>query len=242
MAVSLLGVGLYVTRITANYEIEDLRAALTAQAQVLASGLAPAPAPLDAWVSSAATRTGARVAVLGEDGTPVADSERGAPLSDELLSVTVPAPGVTSLRLSRSLDHIHARVNALRFLLVGASLLSLTLAAGLAFIFVESFSRQISSLRAYTERLLDPQISEQQLPSGDDDLGALAQSLRRTVPRIGALLESLKLEAARREAILASMVEGVLAVDKDLRVTFCNYSFARTVGARMPVNRRHAAA
>ena len=30
------------------------------------------------------------------------------------------------------------------------------------------------------------------------------------------------------------MVEGVLAVDKDLRVTFCNHSFARTVGARLP--------
>jgi two-component system phosphate regulon sensor histidine kinase PhoR len=116
------------------------------------------------------------------------------------------------------------------------SALSLALAAGLAFIFVESFSRQIASLRAYSERLLDPQISEQELPSGDDDLGALAQSLRRTVPRIGALLESLKLEGARREAILASMVEGVLAVDKDLRVTFCNNSFARTVGARTPVS------
>src|SRR5208282_2634702 len=116
------------------------------------------------------------------------------------------------------------------------SFVSLALAAGLAFIFVESFSRQTSSLRAYTERLLDPQISEQELPSGDDDLGALAQSLRRTVPRIRGLLESLKLEGARREAILASMVEGVLAVDKDLRVTFCNDSFARTVGARIPVN------
>ena len=48
-------------------------------------------------------------------------------------------------------------------------------------------------------------------------------------------MESLKLEGARREAILASMVEGVLAVDKDLRVTFCNHSFARTVDARLPV-------
>jgi two-component system phosphate regulon sensor histidine kinase PhoR len=43
-------------------------------------------------------------------------------------------------------------------------------------------------------------------------------------------------EGARREAILASMVEGVLAVDRDLRVTFCNDSFARTVGARAPVS------
>jgi two-component system phosphate regulon sensor histidine kinase PhoR len=32
------------------------------------------------------------------------------------------------------------------------------------------------------------------------------------------------------------MVEGVLAVDKNLRVTFCNNSFARTVGARIPVS------
>jgi two-component system phosphate regulon sensor histidine kinase PhoR len=31
------------------------------------------------------------------------------------------------------------------------------------------------------------------------------------------------------------MVEGVLAVDKDLRVTFCNESLARTIGARVPV-------
>jgi two-component system, OmpR family, phosphate regulon sensor histidine kinase PhoR len=64
----------------------------------------------------------------------------------------------------------------------------------------------------------------------------LARSLRRTAPRIRALIENLKLEGARREAILASMVEGVLAVDKDLRVTFCNDSFARTVGARIPVS------
>ena len=78
-------------------------------------------------------------------------------------------------------------------------------------------------------------VFEQPLPSGDDDLGMLARSLQRTAPRIRELVESLKLEGARREAILSSMVEGVLAVDKDLRVTFCNHSFARTVDARLPV-------
>ena len=57
-------------------------------------------------------------------------------------------------------------------------------------------------------------------------MGRLARSLQRTAPRIRELVESLKLEGARREAILASMVEGVLAVDRDLRVTFCNHSFA----------------
>jgi two-component system phosphate regulon sensor histidine kinase PhoR len=119
--------------------------------------------------------------------------------------------------------------------LASASVLLLAAAGLLAFFFARSFSRRMSQIRAYVERLLDPPVLEQELPSGDDDLGLLARSLQRTAPRIRELVESLKLEGARREAILVSMVEGVLAVDKDLRVTFCNLSFAKTVGARLPV-------
>ncbi len=111
----------------------------------------------------------------------------------------------------------------------------LLLAGVLAYLFVRSFSRQTAELRSYAEHLLDPLVSVEQLPAGDDDLGDLARSMQRMAPRIRELVESLKLENARREAILASMVEGVLAVDKDLRVTFCNNSFARALGARMPV-------
>jgi two-component system phosphate regulon sensor histidine kinase PhoR len=236
-AISLFGVDLYVAHVTSSNEVEDLRSTLTTQARMLAAQLPAASPRFDTWVKTAAAQSGARVTVLDRNGAALADSEPNTE-SATLLSVTLPVEAVpaATLKLSQSLDPIHARSGALQFWLLAASLLSLALAAGLAFIFVESFSRQISSLRAYSERLLDPQISEQELPSGDDDLGALAQSLRRTVPRIRALLESLKLEGSRREAILASMVEGVLAVDKDLRVTFCNNSFARTVGARTPVS------
>jgi len=119
--------------------------------------------------------------------------------------------------------------------LLGGTLVVLLLASLLAFFFTRSFSRRVSQIRAYAERLLDSPALDPALPSGDDDLGLLTRSLQRTAPRIRELVESLKLEGARREAILISMVEGVLAVDKDLRVTFCNHSFARTVGARLPV-------
>jgi two-component system, OmpR family, phosphate regulon sensor histidine kinase PhoR len=245
LAASLLSVDLYVTHLTSRDEIEDLRAALTTQAQILASDLPLLERPFDVWAKTAAAQTGDRITVLDRAGAVLADSEQSAETvrattGDESLYVSVPVPAAATpaatIRLSKPLDPMHARLSALRFRLLAATLFSLALAAGLAYVFVNSFARHISSLRAYTERLLDPQISEQELPSGDDDLGALAQSLRRTVPRIQALLDSLKLEGARREAILASMVEGVLAVDKDLRVTFCNDSFARTVGARIPVN------
>jgi two-component system phosphate regulon sensor histidine kinase PhoR len=126
--------------------------------------------------------------------------------------------------------------SALLYPLLGASLLILALTAVLALLFVRALARRAERLCDYTERLLDPEVLDYDLPTSDDQLGALARSLRRTAPRIRALVDGLKLEGERRDAILASMVEGVLAVDKDLRVTFCNNSFARTVGARTPVS------
>ena len=120
--------------------------------------------------------------------------------------------------------------------LLTASVAILLLEALVAWAFVRSFSSRTSQLRTYAERLLDRQISSEQLPTGDDDLGELARSLQRIAPQIRELVETLKLESARREAILASMLEGVLAVDQDMRVMLCNSSFARTLGVRPPVH------
>jgi two-component system phosphate regulon sensor histidine kinase PhoR len=69
-------------------------------------------------------------------------------------------------------------------------------------------------------------------------LGALARSLNRMAAQLRDSLDKLSLESARREAILSGMVEGVLAVDREMRVTFCNASFARVVGAPAPIPAR----
>ena len=116
-----------------------------------------------------------------------------------------------------------------------ATLLIMLGGAMLAWLFVRAFQQRTTQLRAFAERLLEPGISGDRLPSADDELGALARALYDTAPRIRRLIDTLKLEGERRETILSSMVEGVLAVDPDLRVTFCNDSFARAVGAGIPV-------
>jgi len=72
--------------------------------------------------------------------------------------------------------------------------------------------------------------------TGVDQLEALDRSLLRMAGQTRVLVERAKLEAARREAILASMTEGVLAVNDSLRVTFCNQSLARLAGTRMPIS------
>ena len=122
------------------------------------------------------------------------------------------------------------------FPLLAFAIASTGIAAVLAYVFMRSFAYRILRLRSYVEGLSEGRLPDGELPSSDDELGALAQSLRRTGTQIRDLVERLKVEGARREAILASMVEGVLAVDKDLKVTFCNDSFARTIGSRAPVS------
>src|SRR5690348_8472320 len=118
---------------------------------------------------------------------------------------------------------------------VAGSLLILGAELALGYFFLRSYSRQLTQVSSYAEQLLDSAVSKLELPEDDDELGAIAHSLRKTAPRIRELLENLKLEGARREAILDSMVEGVLAVDRDLRLLFCNNSLARLLGRALPV-------
>jgi two-component system phosphate regulon sensor histidine kinase PhoR len=112
---------------------------------------------------------------------------------------------------------------------------AIILAQIIAWTFSLLLAKRIRSLNSLTERLLDAPLSGDELPTADDELGILNQSLYRMSSRIRELVNRLSLESERREAILASMTEGVLAVDNRLQVIFCNDALARAVGAQPPV-------
>src|SRR5579884_4170646 len=65
---------------------------------------------------------------------------------------------------------------------------------------------------------------------GPAELESLSRALQALAERVRAVVQDAKIESTRREAILAGMAEGVLAVDRDLRVTFCNEAFAEAFG------------
>ena len=114
-------------------------------------------------------------------------------------------------------------------------LVAAALAQVIAYVFSLLLAKRIRALQGFTERLLDAQVHADQFPQAEDELGILNQSLHRMSARIRDLVESLSLESGRREAILASMNEGVLAVDNRLQVIFCNGALARAVGSGAPV-------
>jgi len=139
------------------------------------------------------------------------------------------------LRLAVSLDDVDSSIAAVRWRILWASFYAALVALIFAYFFSQSFSHRIARLRAFAEGLVSAHFSQAPLPDADDELGALGRSLNTTASQLRDLVDRLSVESVQREAILSSMVEGLLAVDNNLRITFANASFARVVGASNPI-------
>jgi two-component system phosphate regulon sensor histidine kinase PhoR len=139
------------------------------------------------------------------------------------------------LRLAVPLQELDAAVAAVRWWLFGTSLIALGVAMAVASVFSTRFTQRIRHLQSFAENLVETKALQDLAPGADDELGSLARSLNRMASQLRDSLDKLSLESARREAILSSMVEGVLAVDQQKRVTFCNASFARVTAIQLPI-------
>ncbi len=118
-------------------------------------------------------------------------------------------------------------------------ILELVLALSGAIVMTWTFSRaiewRIQRLKLFTEHVLDATSVAEPLPEDGKEAILLNQSLRRMASRIRELVDRLSLESMRRDVILKSMAEGVLAVDHQMRVLFCNQALSDALGIKHPV-------
>jgi len=185
-----------------------------------------------------AARPEVSAALSGKTGFAIRRSDTmDAELSYFAMPVAYGRPGYV-LRLAVPGHELRTSVGEVWSRILIASGVAALIALALAFVFTRSFTRRVRRLRAFAESLPSQNIDTEFLPDGNDELGALAKSLKRMAAEMRDLVDRLSLESNRREAILASMAEGVLAVDATMRVTFCNDSFAHAVGVETPVPER----
>lgn len=134
------------------------------------------------------------------------------------------------LRMAVPLAELNDAIQAVRWRILLATLIAAGGALAIAWIVSRNFTRRIRALQSFAEGLVTDRLSDRLPTKPDDELGLLSSSLNRMAEQLQQLVERQRLEVARREAILTSMVEGVLAVDADLRITFCNRAFAELLG------------
>ncbi len=169
-------------------------------------------------------------------------TRRSATLNRDLFYVALPLAyeGRTglALRLSAPMAELTEAAAAVRWRILGISLAGAALALVMAYGVSRGFTRRVNRLEHFAENLAQARFTEELPREEGDELGALAASLNHTAGQLRDFIDRLSVESARREAMLASMVEGVLAVDSEMRVLFCNPAFAQAVHAPAHVPER----
>ncbi len=83
-------------------------------------------------------------------------------------------------------------------------------------------SQRVDAILAVSRRYALGDLSRPAPDYGDDDLGGVARSMDQAVQELGRRVDSLARDRARMEAILSSMIEGVLVVDEQGRLQLVN--------------------
>lgn len=143
--------------------------------------------------------------------------------------------GVHLLRFAVPLEEVGSAIAEVRWLILRVSILAGLLALGVAYIAARAFTQRVRRVERFAQELVKGDFSGTLATESDDELGSVARSLRGMAEQFREMLDRLSREGARREAILAGMVEGVLAVDRELRVTFYNDALARALRLRDPL-------
>ncbi len=104
------------------------------------------------------------------------------------------------------------------------------LAAGLAWWLAARISRPLEELRRGAEQLTVGTLDEVLPEHGSREVIDLARTLNHMASQLDQRIRQATSERNEREAILSSMVEGVLAVDNDRNILHMNRSAARLLG------------
>jgi len=126
----------------------------------------------------------------------------------------------------------HAVEHAVRWNVFEITFCSAIFALVVAYGVSRSLANRVSRLKRFAVGLVEVRPSESYADDSHDELGALEHTLTRVAAEIGKLLDRLRFESARREAILSSMGEGVLAVDSELRRHFLQSGVSSRGGSR----------
>ena len=171
-----------------------------------------------------------------DDIKSVLQSRKPQSSTGETVSVVLPiaASGrpAAVLHLTRPAAEIRAATQFLRNrLLLVTTLFTLT-GMTLVGLYLMTADRRLRQQRQFVENVLAPAKTLEFRSTNDDEISALARSLRELPPHLEGLNRQAQAELALRELILKTMSEGVVAVSRDMHVTFCNDNFNKYTAAK----------
>lgn len=137
---------------------------------------------------------------------------------------------VASVRTAIPLTAVDQAVGSVyRNVAVGGVIIAL-MAAGVSLLVARRFTRPLERLRRGVERYARGELDRRIVVAGSEEIGSLAEAINRMAEQLAERIQDLTQQRNQEEAVLASMVEAVLAVDTDGCVMMANEAATHLFG------------
>ena len=134
---------------------------------------------------------------------------------------------IAAVRTSMPLAVIDWALHAVyRHMLIGGAIVAV-LVAVVAFYISRRITRPLEDMRRVAERLADGELTARVAVPNGAEVGALGRTLNQMAAQLSERLETITRQRNEQEAVFASMVEGVFAVDTSGRILELNEAAAR---------------
>ncbi len=134
---------------------------------------------------------------------------------------------VAVVRMSQPLAEIRWTQHAISSQLLIGGLFAAALFALVALYLSRRITRPLEDMRRIAERLAKGDLSARVTVATNDEIGALARTINDMAAQLGDRMDTIMRQHVEQDAVLASMVEGVLAVDVEGRILYVNEAFGR---------------
>jgi two-component system, OmpR family, phosphate regulon sensor histidine kinase PhoR len=165
-----------------------------------------------------------------KDHTGVSE-RRSYTLDERLIYVALPIQGdgrlVGIIRTALSVTHVHQTLWNLNLKIMTGSLVIALLAAAVIFVITRRLSRPLAAMQQGAERFARGNLSSKVPVPESAELAQLAQALNHMAVQLADRFRTITQQRQEQEAILASMVEGVVAVDNHDRLITLNKAGGR---------------
>ena len=135
------------------------------------------------------------------------------------------------VRAATSLASIDAALAGIRWHIAIACVLIAAALATASLLIARRVVRPLEELSRHAEWFARGDLGHRLPPDSTAEIGGLAETLNKMAAELNEKLATVVRQRNERDAILSSMVEGVLAIDADERVLSMNAAAARLLGA-----------
>ena len=138
------------------------------------------------------------------------------------------------LRTSKALTAIDKELQSLFARVIAGIIVVIVFASGITLVLARKISQPLEQMKNESMRFANGDFSRKILVSGSDEIVGLAQAMNSMVEQMDERMRAVSGKSKELETVLSSMVEGVIALNRNEKILYMNDSAIRQLDIRQP--------